>query len=365
MQVVTSAPGRICLFGEHQDYLGLPVIAMAVDLRFYIEYTPSNRTGYRITTPDLGNATRELDVSLESPPSQDDFCWGIARVLIDEGFRLPAGGDFVFHSRIPVRAGCSSSSAMSAAWLRMLIEIGEHSNKDRYLNDPVLCGQLVYRGEKEMFSGAGGMMDQYTCYIGGLLYVYPDSKGAIPYGVERLSGQPGKILLVDSGDPKDTQGVLSRASETARKNSETARQHIPGFDLTSTTLTYFELFSGRIADDQVRMHVRNQIRNRDLCQDALRILRTGTMTSDVLGAMFREEHEILAGTVGISTLKIDAHLAGLRSAGSSGGKINGSGGGGTFFCVMPDESESLLSFLDKRELRYFEVHNEPGARLES
>ncbi|MEC7694207.1 MAG: galactokinase family protein, partial [Bacteroidota bacterium] len=24
---VSFAPGRVCLFGEHQDYLGLPVIA--------------------------------------------------------------------------------------------------------------------------------------------------------------------------------------------------------------------------------------------------------------------------------------------------------------------------------------------------
>ncbi|MBT4369578.1 MAG: galactokinase family protein, partial [Candidatus Marinimicrobia bacterium] len=28
-----STPGRICLFGEHQDYLGLPVIAMGISLR--------------------------------------------------------------------------------------------------------------------------------------------------------------------------------------------------------------------------------------------------------------------------------------------------------------------------------------------
>ena len=28
-----STPGRICLFGEHQDYLGLPVIAAAISRR--------------------------------------------------------------------------------------------------------------------------------------------------------------------------------------------------------------------------------------------------------------------------------------------------------------------------------------------
>ena len=29
-----STPSRLCLFGEHQDYLGLEVIACAINLRF-------------------------------------------------------------------------------------------------------------------------------------------------------------------------------------------------------------------------------------------------------------------------------------------------------------------------------------------
>ena len=35
---IISSPGRICLFGEHQDYLGLPVIPMAIDRRLYLYY---------------------------------------------------------------------------------------------------------------------------------------------------------------------------------------------------------------------------------------------------------------------------------------------------------------------------------------
>tara|TARA_Y100001937_G_scaffold23899_1_gene34217 strand:- start:256689 stop:257777 length:1089 start_codon:yes stop_codon:yes gene_type:complete len=362
MQVISSAPGRICLFGEHQDYLGLPVIAMAVDLRFYIQYNPAPAGPYRIRTPDLAEKERSLDLHVD--PVGDDYCWGIARVLMDEGFTLPSGGEFTFESKIPVRAGCSSSSAMSAAWLRLLLEIGEHPEKEKYINDPVLCAQLVYRGEKELFQGAGGMMDQYTCYIGGLLHVYPDS-GDLPYGVEELPYPPGEILLVDSGDPKDTQGVLSRAGDTARKYVKDAVDSIPNFSLESSTLTYFDLFGGRLKDDRARMHVRNQIRNRDLCQDALRLLRHGPVEPGVLGALFREEHEILAGTVGISTLKIDAHLGALRGEGSPGGKINGSGGGGTFFCVQGSDPNRLEAYLQKRDLRYFPVHSEPGARIES
>ena len=29
-KIISLAPGRTCLFGDHQDYLGLPVIACAI-----------------------------------------------------------------------------------------------------------------------------------------------------------------------------------------------------------------------------------------------------------------------------------------------------------------------------------------------
>ena len=38
--VKASVPSRVCLFGEHQDYLGLEVIAAAIDLRFCASVTP-------------------------------------------------------------------------------------------------------------------------------------------------------------------------------------------------------------------------------------------------------------------------------------------------------------------------------------
>lgn len=33
-KIRVSTPSRLCLFGEHQDYLGLEVIAVAINLRF-------------------------------------------------------------------------------------------------------------------------------------------------------------------------------------------------------------------------------------------------------------------------------------------------------------------------------------------
>ena len=40
---VSFAPGRVCLFGEHQDYLGLPVIAAAIPLGCRLVVKPQTR----------------------------------------------------------------------------------------------------------------------------------------------------------------------------------------------------------------------------------------------------------------------------------------------------------------------------------
>lgn len=375
------APGRICLFGEHQDYLGLPVIAMAIDRDFRIEFTadPALPAGtFRIHTPDLVDLApapdgaaegQTLDIHAPQPRSNDDYCWGIGQALLDEGFSFPHGGDAVFRSTIPFRAGCSSSSAMSAAWMRLLLEIGEHPERDTYLKDPERVAYLVYTGEKEKFSGAGGMMDQYSCYVGGLLYVYPGGYPGTPatphrFGVEHLSLDLEHILLIDSGQPKDTQGVLSRASDRARAAVDAAREALPGFDLPTANTAGFPEASGNVPAE-ARQIVQDHLINRDLCSEGIAMLRSGQLDPARLGAMLNEEHRILSQTVGISTPRIDELQAACNEAGALGGKINGSGGGGTLFCYAPEPKarENIAKTLATRGIRHYSARKSPGARI--
>jgi galactokinase len=49
------APGRLCLFGEHQDYLHLPVLAVALPLYCRIQVQPTTHTigQIRLQIPQL------------------------------------------------------------------------------------------------------------------------------------------------------------------------------------------------------------------------------------------------------------------------------------------------------------------------
>ena len=60
-----STPGRICLFGAHQDYLGLPVIAMAISLRAKIIGEKRSDNQVIIHKLDLGETET---FSLDAPP---------------------------------------------------------------------------------------------------------------------------------------------------------------------------------------------------------------------------------------------------------------------------------------------------------
>ncbi|MBE7439879.1 MAG: hypothetical protein HS115_15610 [Spirochaetales bacterium] len=376
----TSAPGRICLFGEHQDYLGLPVIAMAINLRFFIDFEADrSRPGvFLLNTPDTGEDPLLLDIRSSAPRHTADFCWGIAQVLQREGFSFPLGGQLTLRSEIPIQAGCSSSSAMSAAWLRLLLHIGEHPHKELYLNHPELCAYLVYLGEKVEFQGSGGMMDQYACYLGGLIHVFPEGTTIagrnVPYGVEVLPAVPGSIYLIDSGVPKDTQGILRNVSSLSRKAIEHLQNAWPDFDLHSTSLdelsrNYSQSTSiqEQVSGEDYRI-VYDQTINRNLCQEALRILRQNPLPEEDrvhLGSMLSEEHRLLSQTLRISTPRINTLQQKSVAAGALGAKINGSGGGGTLFAYAPGQETSVERALVSEGVRYFSVVAASGARLDS
>ena len=59
------APGRICLFGEHQDYFGLPVAAASLPLGIGI--TAADRPDRRVLI-DLPDTGEQLDYDLDDLP---------------------------------------------------------------------------------------------------------------------------------------------------------------------------------------------------------------------------------------------------------------------------------------------------------
>ena len=200
-----SSPGRICLFGEHQDYLGLPVIAASISLRVTIEGQPREDMTVTVDLPDInGEETFSMEGDLTYTKEADYFKSGI-NTLRKDGFTFSNGCDCVVTGNIPVQAGTSSSSAMVVSWINFLSAMSDQAEE----LEPRVLADLAYRAEVQEFDEAGGMMDHYTSAVGGVVYIAPEPEMV----VEKLLCRLGSFVLGDSLEKKDTQAVLSRSKE--------------------------------------------------------------------------------------------------------------------------------------------------------
>src|SRR5512146_1902195 len=111
-ELTVSTPGRVCLFGEHQDYLHLPVVAAAISLRISISGKRRNDSLILIELPDISSRVK-IDLNLPIIYREErDYFRSSLKVLLKEGFTFAGGFDCIVRGRIPINAGTSSSSAL-------------------------------------------------------------------------------------------------------------------------------------------------------------------------------------------------------------------------------------------------------------
>ena len=197
-----STPGRVCLFGEHQDYLHLPVVPSAISLRIAIDARHTDERTVHIDLPDLQSGDRfSLDGPLEYRNDRDYLRSGV-NVIRRHGFTFGKGLRAWMEGKIPINAGTSSSSAMLVTWMAVL---GRLSDQEQLLS-PEECARLAHEAEVIEFGEPGGQMDHYSTALGGILAI--DFAPALR--LEKLSVQLGTFVLGNSREPKDTKGILAR-----------------------------------------------------------------------------------------------------------------------------------------------------------
>ena len=333
-----SAPGRICLFGEHQDFLGLPVIAGAINLRISITATPRQDQQFVIQMPDL-NDRQSFSLQSDTLPyhSNDDYFRAGVNVLKRKGVGFEKGYTFTVRSQIPIRAGVSSSSALLVAWVKILLELARSSLKD----DPEELAMAAYHAEVTEFKAPGGMMDQYTASYGYLVFL----KTKPPFSVMPIPTTLSGFVLGDSLEKKDTHSVLSTSRGDVCETIQLVKRRMPSFELHQTPLEEAEAILSLISP-RLATKLRANLVNRDITREAFCMLESGVDRPELLGALFNRHHQMLSEGLGVSTPKIDRMIEAARRAGAFGGKINGSGGGGTMFAYAPGKEEEVAKAIE-------------------
>ena len=345
-----SAPGRVCLYGEHQDYLGMPSVVMAVNLRCRIHIEERKDRIVVWSSPKLGkDFSGEFDLdSLETSEISGVQNHLLSSLIVAkrEG-RLPKfGWNATIDSDVPVQAGCSSSSALLVAWIAAMQRLSGH------ITTAIELAGQAFNAEVSYYDAPGGNMDQIACSVGGALRVDPNEKD----GYKKLGNSSFDLVLGDSNTPKDTIGILARCK----------------FDrldiLDKNGGVWDEIDLNKLNEVDLSL-VEGTIRNRDIERTASSKLLTEHQSVEDLGALMCEHHSILRDVLKISTPRIEEMCDAAMNAGAIGAKIFGSGGGGCMIAMVPKINEksnfSLIAQIQSSIERVegsltYHVESEPG-----
>ncbi|MEZ0608651.1 mevalonate kinase [Fibrella sp. WM1] len=357
--VTVSTPGRICLFGEHQDYLGLPVIAAAISCRIQVQAESIRQPVVKLRLPDIG---RDEQFSLTPLPLTylhgRDYFRSAVNVLAQAGFQFSRGIEGEVHGQIPINAGTSSSSALLVSWLNVLSQLADNPKPV----SPQQLAELAYKAEVLEFGEPGGMMDHYSTAVGGVIYLESDPS----IHLETYRPRLGTFVLGDSGEPKDTIGILGRVKFGMLRIVNELTSLDPTFSLHTTDVAALATYKNRLSPDDYILLAGN-LANRDILRQALTLIRNASSATPFddrrFGQLLTEHHANLRDAQRISTPKIDQMLDAALSAGALGGKINGSGGGGCMFAYAPTNPELVAEAIRQAGGRAYIVSVDEGTTL--
>ncbi len=336
--VRVSSPGRVCLFGEHQDYLQLAVVAAAISLRIRLQGRRRTDRWVEIDLPDIGGRERFLLNGELVYERERDYFRSAVNVLRRAGFRFSRGFDCRVNGEIPINAGTSSSSALVVAWIDFLARVSDPGAA----LDAESVARYAHQAEVLEFGEPGGMMDHFTTAVGGVVAIdfFPDVR------LTRLPADLGTFVLGNSLEPKDTKGILARVKGGILHTAEKLKTRHKEFSLQRVRAAELPSLAGELTSEELQL-LSGTVRNRDITVEARRLLAAPSPDRQRLGALLNEHQAVLRDVLHISTPKIDAMIATALEAGALGAKINGSGGGGCMFAYAPENPQQVLQAMER------------------
>ena len=322
--LVTRAPGRVNLIGEHTDYNDGFVLPCAISKQTMVAVRPRDDGLVNIVAGDLDAATTRF--SLRGPILPDvDAPWsnyvrGMVSLLQAEGLEFP-GVDMAILGNMPQGAGLSSSAALENASGLAFVTLARQPDFDR-----TRLAQIGQRTEHEFAGCKCGIMDQ-------LVSTRAEAGSALLIDCRSLDVQPVAIpddvaiLIVHSGI---SRGLVDGEYNARRAQCEAAAAHYGVAALRDLEILPKQGDLESVAWRRAR-HVITENARTQAAADALQ-------RSDLvrLGRLMAESHASMRDDFEITLPAIDRLVSILADAiGDAGGaRMTGGGFGGAVVALV-------------------------------
>jgi galactokinase len=391
----SSAPGRADFLNTHQDYKGLPVVPVALDLRTYIVAkktdSPREVEVLSMNLKERGEQhtdrfTIEEDLQYAQKGFFGNYLRAVTKVVLTSSKRIlnrlnrkDFGLHVVISSEVPVSAGLASSAALEVAFAKLLNNIYSLRLDEKDI------AEAAFRAENVELGIPCGRLDQYGSSFGGVTLL--DCKP--PYHVKPIPFKDLLFVVADSGIRHSTamihparQAELNRGLETLMVNKSLPRQLRRKLALHYDEVKWITLREEELApflstlDETARKRILFTLRMQKSTELALKVLEKRlssekflaeakevhgltdfTVTSkgsnsnpkpgvlSMIGQLMNYQHLLLRDLYDLSLPKLEEIKDTMLEAGASGAKISGAGLGGSLIGLV-DSDETGHKALD-------------------
>jgi len=317
---VSSAPGKVYIFGEHAVVYGEPAIPCAIERRATVSVEARDDDHVRVSASDLSldGFTVEYAGSTDDRPDVDvpaslvEAAMGYIDAAVEQARDAAdapdAGFDITVESEIPLGAGLGSSAAVTVAGIDAATrELGRPLS-------PEEVADRAYRAEAEVQDGQASRADTFCSAVGGAVRVEGDD-------CRRIEAPDLPIVIGFDGGAGDT-GELVAGVRALKERYDFA-------DDTLATIGDIVRTGERLLDPdpdapEADVPVEDRIAE--------------------VGKLMDFNHGLLE-SLGVSSRSLDSMVWSAREAGAHGAKLTGAGGGGCIAALDPTpETLTALRF---------------------
>lgn len=281
------APAKIILFGEHAVVYGQPAIAAPVTSLYAEAIAQTTDCAFHLIALDLGSQQIALDT--------EHSLALVARLTFDTLKLPPPQASLQIRSTIPLASGLGSGAAISAAIVRAIGALTEHSLSDEQVNEIVYEVEKIYHGTPSGIDNTVIVYNQVVYFVRG----EPIQQIVVKKPLHLLIADTGRKALT-----KDSVGDVRKLVETKPDQYKPIIAQI-----------------GEIA------------------KQARAAMAAGNI--ERLGALMDENHRLL-DQLTVSSPELEMLVNAARKAGAIGAKLSGGGRGGNMIALCTGETLSTV-----------------------
>ena len=336
-EIISVAPGRINIIGEHTDYnFGL---AMPIAINKWIISMLSERSDRKINIHSV-NYNKTISSNLNDLENNSELWEKYIKSsinVINKKYNINNGFDILIGGNIPIGFGLSSSAALEVSIVSCIL--GKYFDK----NDKYEILEICNKVEKEMLGIESGMLDQYAS-------IFSMDKNFLLIDFNNISHEyfdsnikESSWLLINS--------MISRELVDSEYNIRVAECR-EGLNLLNELTRKNLSLSTLLLDDIEFIKNSRKLYNRlfHVCSENQRVkkMREEILSGNLvnIGKLLLESHYSLSEKYEVSCSEIDFIISiSKEHPGFFGGRIMGGGFGG---CTINLVKNSL-----KKEFMYF------------